>query len=266
MATRYAVTINGRTFIRQGTRAVVASGMAAVKFNPHHDSRGRFASGSGGSGHLAPSDWKAPTDKVSQYYTGDKYPDEPRMIVPSYLDRQYSGWAESLNAEQKDSLRYYQERGYNAVNGHLRGYDTAMTDAERGQIERHVANIDAAMENARLPCNMTAYRATDLTKTPEVGATFHDNGYTSTTVSSTIGNAIATSANQDYLLRIHIPAGHRAAYIDAFHSKEEYELLLPRRTHYRITGRETRRVRATQRGEGAVERDLTIITIEAIGS
>lgn len=136
--------------------------------------------------------------------------------------------------EERAALEKYTGPGYVHINNALRG----KTKGSKA-VAATTADIRTAM--GPTPRNVVSYRSTRPDAfgfngrfIPEgeeqslVGRTFHDPGFTST--------SIAARSNQPVRLRISVPAGTKAAYVESLSkNRSEQELLLDAGTHFKIT-------------------------------
>lgn len=161
------------------------------------------------------------------------------------------GWAKSIPREQRDSLLLYSSNAYHNINAHLRS-DLPLSDSSN--VSDYITDIDAAMNTAPpLIQEGTVFRGMDLRGfTPEVGATFTDKGFVSTSLDIAAGERFAEIAAERgregitdiAIAEIRVPSGTRAVpmfKVWEAHSKtsdmatREREILLPRGSRFRVT-------------------------------
>lgn len=146
------------------------------------------------------------------------------------MSEHYSGWAGRLSKDEAYSLKRYQGAGYGKINRDLR--NETYRDDER--VKKDVENIDNAINKSPgVPENVVVYRGISAEDDPgfEVGSTFVDRGYTSTSFDDGVASEFG-----DVVIRVMVPAGAPAIYMDAFNDSDEFELLLPRNTEFTVRG------------------------------
>jgi hypothetical protein len=165
----------------------------------------------------------------------------------------FGEWWDSLTGEEKMALRSYQNMSYADINDYLRGgsMHRAYSDAD---IRGLMASIDRALDKARLPRDVVAYRGIFSSgkifgSTPEglVGRTITDKGFLSTSLNRKVSRETFAGKGPDAVtLRIKVPKGTRGGYLGSLgsrHAADERELLLSRGRKYRVT-----KVRKTDKG------------------
>lgn len=151
-----------------------------------------------------------------------------------------------LTAGEKKAFYDYSYQGDEAINKKLRfGQDLNYPDLHGAQLpERRDANIvrlDAVMARSSVPTNIQVHRGFSSPELiarmsagmPLDGAVFKDQGFVSTAVSS------SSAFGQDIKAHINVPKGSKGTYMAQMAKKSfegETELLLPRNSHFRITG------------------------------
>lgn len=236
-----------------GKSATIAKTFSDIlKFNPYHDSRGRFAQASsaatftykpGASAahdnaiarekerHSATAAPKTTSNKPKELKTDKEY-DE--------FASHYKEWEKSLSEEEKAAVGRYQNESF-GFNEKLRhgSYDGGYGGEQA--TDKEYAALDAALSKSTIHQSVVVHRAIsdadalgDLNKL--VGKTITDKGYASTSLSR--------SAAEDYgegiICKINVPKGSKAAYIsNVTDSKgkdfsDNREILLPRDSHYKV--------------------------------
>lgn len=220
----------------EGQKSAIDSVLMAfgLKFNPNHDSRGRFATGPGG-GSFRQLDYG---DEDAIYAQMPKVTDLPLYEDP--ITRRLSG--------PRAEVLSYQGRS-REINGHLRGSGPVGTPAYNADLAKKVVSIDAAFAGSALPENLKLYRGVPSTVFGKMkaGDVVIDKGFQSTTLMQTqglgfshIGSGPGNGSRQKfYALEIRAPKGMPAFAVDG----GEREILLPRGVSLRL-GRK-RRVNAT---------------------
>jgi hypothetical protein len=150
-----------------------------------------------------------------------------------------------VTAMEMSALSSYQGNGYEDINLELR-MEMMMGDSVLSpENKQKVDLIDSAVSKGKFSEDVIVFRGVDdsdgVFTAEGVGAEITDFGFQSTTVSVGIGAGFAGaqySANQ-VVMRIKVPAGSPALSVDKARGAKSYtemEVLLPRRTVYRITG------------------------------
>ncbi|EGY78970.1 minor capsid protein [Peptoniphilus indolicus] len=141
----------------------------------------------------------------------------------------------SVNAEEAESIAYYSHRGDKTINSILRSAKI------KGEIERHIKNIDNVISNFDLPDKISVYRGSDLdflykkfdTNNIQdfVGKSYIDKGYVSTSL--LLEKAFY---KKEAMFEIYIPKGKGiGAMISSFSNHfDEYEFLLKRDLEFKI--------------------------------
>jgi hypothetical protein len=204
-----------------------------AKANPFHDALGRFAHGGSHGGGAE--------------------------IDPVEMGAHYESWRKSLSAGESESFQRFTGWAYGPINDALRG-----GHVPPGENAGMAAAMDAAIKRAPgTPKPMTVYRGIRSIPgkewaTPAVGQSWVEGGFTST--------APLQQAFGGRLLRIHVPAGTKAAWLGIPRAEDVYnvgedEFLLPPGTAFRVNA-----VHAGARpaaGKGSRMND--VIDVEVIG-
>jgi hypothetical protein len=135
----------------------------------------------------------------------------------------YSAWKSSLTSKENSSIVAYSGSAYHSINSSLRKGDAS---------NAHVAAIDAALaKSPGLPHDTVLKRGMGGNFPVEVGMTYHDKGYMSTSVSEGFGGS-----NK---MVINAPKGSKGAYLVQSSHPGEKEFLLPRGSQIKVTKVET---------------------------
>jgi hypothetical protein len=133
-----------------------------------------------------------------------------------------TGGAEAapLSKEQASALHNYQHDGYRDINGVLRGSGEARSLSENAKriVRGRVAALDAAIAAAPpLTEEATVYRGMTLRAgfVPEVGATFTDRGFVSTSMAERVASGFREEAPHTAVVEIHLPVGTKALRVEA---------------------------------------------------
>lgn len=220
------------------------------KFNPHHDSHGRFST-SGSSKfmttqtknpskqHLADKAIQRERDKVkhstssgskTKIDTGKKKEDsvasekfEIKGKGTKNLEKAHktgisdsNDWQKSLSSKEKDSLADYKSNS-SKINGHLRGTTTEKPSAK---IKKDVKNIDDAMSKASLKQDTVLHRNVTNDFLDQfggvknmkdlIGKKFSDKAYTSTSLMPDNYG----SGDMKVKLKINAKKGTKGAYVE----------------------------------------------------
>lgn len=147
---------------------------------------------------------------------------------------------------EKKAFYDYSYQGDEAINKKLRfNQDLDYPDLKPAQTperrDANIAHLDAVMARSSVPTNIQVNRGFSNPELisrmqaglPLEGAVFKDQGFVSTAVST--GSAFG----QTITARIRVPKGSKGTYMAQMARKEyeaETELLLPRNSHFKITG------------------------------
>jgi SPP1 gp7 family putative phage head morphogenesis protein len=175
--------------------------------------------GAGGAKAVVPLRARAPTTRL------------PLNLQSFSSERSAHQWGRQLSRSelfaksQRQSLQYYQDTGYIEINEGLRGLGRLPP-----RVQGHVHQIDLGMRTLKEA--VTTFRTLDrrgIFKNPAalVGQTIHDKGFIST---SLLKEGVILGGRRLQTLKIHVPAGIRATYVDGAlgQSAAEVELLLDR--------------------------------------
>lgn len=204
------------------------------------------------------------TTKINSLYDADylqKAQAKETKLVPHHSGEQYhllssraaaEAWGEQqkfdrpINGAEQKAIYDYSYQGDEAINTKLRfgkdlDYAILRPAQEPARRDANIAHLDAVMARSSVPTNVTVHRGfsnPELIRrmsagTPLEGAVFRDDGFVSTAVSS------KSAFNNEIRTRINVPKGSQGTYI-APHVKPAYqdetELLLPRGSHFKISG------------------------------
>ncbi|MCK8606867.1 ADP-ribosyltransferase [Apilactobacillus ozensis] len=151
-------------------------------------------------------------------------------------------WHKTLNKDEVKAVGHYTSDGYQDVNKYLRNPGNKTSD----KVKKEANNITTATSKFNSPDNLTLYRGiseeglkASLNNQPLiVGAKYFDKGFSSTSLSRSIGEGFG-----NVLLKINIPLGNHGAYIAPFSKhKNEQEFLLNPGTKMIVTNIENKKV------------------------
>lgn len=174
-------------------------------------------------------------------------------------DQQYARWLKNLNTEERKDLKGYTGSQYDSINTYLR---TNRGKLIGSPLDQKIKNIDSALKKAYVPEDITVYRrVTDWQFAKETNTlrpqdeqhqfgkmidrdtfsqirkefynkTFTSDGYMSTSLSQ---DPHESFAKHPVLLKISIPAGTNAGFIDSISGYSQAELLIQRGYTFRYT-------------------------------
>jgi hypothetical protein len=187
---------------------------------------------------VAPVARTAQGDRVVEMFSGDKYREFKNIGQIDKFGSYYEPWANGLAQEERAALVRYQEVSFGDINMSLRGQASSA-----GNYQADIAQLDSAMGKAQIPHNAIVYRGLKGMPNLQVGDSIMDSGFVSTTCSRDAAENYLHQRAGDTLFEVKVKRGQSGLYMDAVSSKEEYELLLPRGSQFRITGQRADMVR-----------------------
>lgn len=149
--------------------------------------------------------------------------------------QRFTQWKSKVTPQEREAVFDYAGSVYSDLNERLRKQQ-ALTPEQ----ETMVADIDSAMVKApKLDASTTVYRALTLPKGVEVGDTFDDAAYVSTSLDKGTAewfrdqHSFESDAMQ--VVEVELPEGLQGAYVDALAGrKNEQELLLPKSLTFQL--------------------------------
>jgi ADP-ribosyltransferase exoenzyme len=173
-------------------------------------------------------------------------------------------WAKGLTGEERRALydadQAYTQGGAYPINGTLRKLPKALMDemgwgpTEIREAMAFIPALDTALRKARLPEDVVTYRGLmsqgheDAARLKKLwdqlipGASFHDAGYQSSSLSRTLAADEFAWSDGGILFEMRVPKGSRGAYVNA-HARSPFayqrELLLPRDLDMTVVERKT---------------------------
>jgi ADP-ribosyltransferase exoenzyme len=166
--------------------------------------------------------------------------------MESWGKQHFAGWADSLSAQEGGHLESYTGGGYTSMNAWIREgkWNPEATDT----YNQRITKLKAALDRAAVPEHMTSWRGIKDHETLgiadinhlKIGDEIHEAAFASTSLSREKAENFASGGYNPVLLRVHVPKGTRAAYVNAAseHSQHpgERELLISAGSaKYRIT-------------------------------
>lgn len=178
---------------------------------------------------------------------------DPGSTDSIFGEKYFRSWEEALTDNQRNAIRGYQQQTFGLINDTLRGHREE--DTKTAYAYEQIAILDQALASARMPMNITAYRGfvdPDL----NVGDTYTDLGYSSTTLAPAIAVARAKGHTNGAVARIKLPLGTTGAYVETVTAIDQAEVLLPRGQTFKI-------VAITD--ETLAGSTVTVIDVELVG-
>lgn len=165
---------------------------------------------------------------------------EDHQAAAAWIARTFEPWAASLTADERQAIDAYKFDAYEPINEALRlGVDL---DPENEQL---VASLDSAIARFRIPEPVIVFRGfVDVAvREAAVGAEFVDFAYYSTSLIRSVAEGMIAleSVEERAIGEILVPGGAQigafAAAPDLVRESGEAEILLPRESRFRISGR-----------------------------
>ena len=161
--------------------------------------------------------------------------------------KHYEAMASKLTDTEVVAMKSYKGTDYKDINNRLRGKDI------NGLTDKKIKELDSAMEKAKLNRNIIVHRGMSIYEPDESAGTQEKVQYVqlqalwnnpqnakgiiisdSAFVSTSLHKPFANSWGSRILLNINAPKGTKALYLDAVYQREEYEMLLPRGSKFKI--------------------------------
>lgn len=159
-------------------------------------------------------------------------------------EKNYTDWAGSLTAAQKEALVGYAGQDYKAINDYLRNQGGQGNAA----LDNKIKNISSSLNLKPLPESITLYRWCGMAEfgynisdpLPSLAdfekkflnTTKEDKGYLSTSLSS---ENLSAFGPRKFILRLQAPKGTKGAYINALGGfGSEKEILVDKGSKYHI--------------------------------
>lgn len=158
----------------------------------------------------------------------------------TWANKAFAQASNRLSNNEKAAIQVYKGRGkgpeYIAINNGLR------TGTLASEAKKSVANIDSALKKSRVPEHITAYRgfsAPAMIRNWDrvTGTIIQDKAYVSTSLSRFIASGYAKQGAPagQVIAEIRISKGTNALWLEgAGTSYQDFELLLPRNTKFRV--------------------------------
>lgn len=148
------------------------------------------------------------------------------------VEKSYAPWVEECFANgTSDGLNDYTIQGSYVLNRDLReGQEPAGFHAEVMQ------DMDTALEDSQVPEDMIVYRAGNLPEGVEVGDSFTDNAFVSTTLMQSYAAEYAAE-HRSAVFEIRLPQGTQAGYVKKMSGfPKEAEIIINRGSSFSVVG------------------------------
>jgi len=210
-----------------------------AKFNPHHDSRGRFASGGSGGG----------TSKVETLPDGNGYTEKDSH--PQYDYNTDEGYLEAYTGYYSNNVNTYFRTGRPPEKSIL---DTTQGNFSEADILDTADAMDSIIAQTETPRDMVLYRAIGTNgfstfENLKVGDVYTDKGFASTTPDTKqLWDFLPANEGRGAVLQIELPKGSQALSVKKYFKGvsdryapsadilSENEHILPRGTKFKVTG------------------------------
>lgn len=146
-----------------------------------------------------------------------------------------SGMSTVKTGDNASVDRYSSDEGYRAINDGLRG-KRKLSSADKLDVEA----LEEKINKSTLKRDIIVHRGMDTIPTGvrggklSVGRTFSDKAFVSTSLSSRTADEFIYRAERGAKFEIAIPAGKKALYLKKSDYADEYEVLLPKKTRFKI--------------------------------
>lgn len=215
---------------------IVEGEAKAEKFNPHHDTLGRFST-SGGASFVS---FRPGTTSQFASVTGRQGRRDFQQLSEEEGDRLGKELAAKVSAEEKTAVDDYVGSQYFHVNKQLRGQPAESDAFDYRSPEKYtemIRYLDSVVAKGRgLPRDTLLYRGTSepLDRFKE-GMVFTDNGFASTTHQTHLmGRKKVSGTPINTILQIQAPKGTPGAFVQEFSTSREAEVLLGRGRQFRV--------------------------------
>lgn len=171
-----------------------------------------------------------------------------------------SGMSTVKTGDNASVDRYSSDEGYRAINDGLRGKGK-LSAADKSD----VAALEAQINKSTLKRDIIVHRGMDNLPTGvrggklTAGRTFSDKAFVSTSLSSRTADEFIYRAERGAKFEIAIPAGKKALYLKKSDYADEYEVLLPKETKFKVKSVQERIVT-----NGPPKRTITHYAVEVV--
>lgn len=169
-------------------------------------------------------------------------------MMHAMMDEEFTEWKKQLSGGQVDSLSLYADEYYNEINEwnrthpDQRNWEEVLPEGEgdlNSSLSRITRNLDSAIVKGTLKEDTILFRGIDYDPKLQVGDTFMDRGFVSTSVNRFASEEFAALGGEgsQTMFEIDYSAGLPAAYVSTVAgNKGETELLLPRNVEFEVVG------------------------------
>jgi len=207
----------------QHPRATAGSmgGYRGGEFTPKGEGEGGEAGGDAGASQV-------PVQPIFRWFRGVDHAD-------LWGRKMYAQWAQTLNLDDREAIRFYMDEGHSIINGALR--------AQQGPkyLESRIQILDSVLDRSMVPENVVlwrSFRSEELTENwgKLLGSTFSDPGFVSATLDPATAFKSSGNDKHSYLAQIRLPALLPGVYLDAIRPVGTGEMLLPRGMSFTVSG------------------------------
>lgn len=194
------------------------------------------------SGDFEPSELPGIVDRMAELERQariQKPAEAPISKIEQILNSARDKDLQKVSEEHRYSYQSYSGDNFRHVNDFILGKNVGSEHIEEA-VQTKIG-LDAIMEKARVPTNLTVYRGVQSSFADKVnlspGSIIHNPTFTSTSLSKSIVNGFADKGSNGTrtVLRINVPKGTRGLYIGRkSHVSNEKELLLDRGSVLRV--------------------------------
>ncbi len=156
----------------------------------------------------------------------------------AYLKAPNAKWTQSLSKSELEAVQVYSMAAHAHINATLRGQDKS--DKGKELVDRFKPALDSALNKHSFDEDVVVYRGVDSPTMAKLkrGAIFVDKAFVSTAMHRRVAEGFSGLFEGAVLMEIHVRKGKAAAPVDGSSKyPHEREVLLPRNTRFKITGR-----------------------------
>lgn len=236
------VTINGTHTPLEGGVAIGGGKLHGKSFGKAKSSKGERRTAITGAKsfadvHDADTFFGARPDRKLRSANREEYD----RLRSEYENSPVKRWNDSLSGEETDAIMNYAGSDYSGINGLLRGEMTERmvenwNATGKTDVRDMIQRVESGIDKFELKEPITVYRTCEKdvfeSLSQQVGSTFRDNAFTSTTV---LNESVASG---NVRMEINVPAGKGVgAYIGSTYGQpDEHEFLLQRGTEFTVRG------------------------------
>lgn len=172
--------------------------------------------------------------RKAEYKTFESVPESDK-----WAEKHYSNWRDNLSEAEDYAIGAFKLNSYKYINKQLRepGFKTKH-EVEGQSVNDMIVNIDKALSRTSLPEDVTAYRG--FRKNPYkdntrlIGSIITDKGFVSASLVKKVTEIHGATWEEGVMMKLRIPKGTKAGYLDKVRWKKEAELLLPRNSKFKV--------------------------------